>query len=133
MHLCKLVSQTNSIWVGLKNILTHRDDFSLVDYERNVLLLPFHSHRKRLGNGDIVFDNLFYIHLLTGQLQRGRLRRALRRSHQSLVQTRIILRLELFKRLDSKSDKRLRNFNTLCGLGIHHPRHQTDLTLTNWN
>lgn len=65
MHFCATVSQTKSVGVGLKNILTHRDNLSLVNYKRDVLLLSLHCHRKRLGNGYVRFDYIIKSHSIT--------------------------------------------------------------------
>ncbi len=65
MHFCATVSQTKSVGVGLKNILTHRDNLSLVNYKRDVLLLSLHCHRKRLGNGYVRFNYIIKSHSIT--------------------------------------------------------------------
>jgi hypothetical protein len=65
MHLGTTVPQTKSVGVGLKNILTHRDNLSLVNYERYVLLLSLHCHRKRLGNGHVRFNYVIKSHSIT--------------------------------------------------------------------
>ena len=65
MHFSATVSQTKSVGVGLKNILTHRDNLSLVNYKRDVLLLSLHCHRKRLGNGYVRFDYIIKSHSIT--------------------------------------------------------------------
>ncbi len=65
MHLSTTITQTKSVGVGLKNILTHRDNLSLVNYERYVLLLSLHCHRKRLGNGHVRFNYIVKSHSIT--------------------------------------------------------------------
>jgi len=65
MHLSTTIPQTKSVGVGLKNILTHRDNLSLVNYERYVLLLSLHCHRKRLGNGHVRFNYIIKSHSIT--------------------------------------------------------------------
>lgn len=93
MHFCATVSQTKSVGVGLKNILTHRDNFALVNYKRYMLFLTLHSHRKRLGYGQVILYYSINIHSLQRQLQ-TRLVHRLRRSDESLIQTCIILILK---------------------------------------
>ena len=63
MHFRTAVSQTKRIGVGLENILTHRDYLSLIDYQRYVLLLSFHRHGQRLGDGNKIVNHMLYIHL----------------------------------------------------------------------
>ena len=63
MHFGTAVSQTKRIGVGLKNILTHRDYLSFMDDQRYVLLLSFHCHRQRLGNGNKIFNHMLDIHI----------------------------------------------------------------------
>jgi hypothetical protein len=46
-----------------------------------MFLLPFHRHRKRLGNRQIIFNNGIYVHLVISQLQRRSLGRSLCSSH----------------------------------------------------
>jgi len=132
MHVTTSITQAQSIGVGLKNILTHRDNLALVNYERNMLLLSFHCHRKRLGNGHVILNYSINIHSLHRQLQFRSLKTLAGRG-DSLIHIIIILSLEFFKRLNGKSNKRLGNFNTGACLSIHHPRHKSDLSLTHRN
>lgn len=132
MHVCTSITQAQSIGVGLKNILTHRDNLALVNYERDVLLLSFHCHRKRLGNGHVIFDYSINVHASRRQPQIRTLHGAAGRG-DSLVQRIVILRLEFIKRLNAERNEGKRNFNALLGLRVHHPWHEADLTLTDRN
>ncbi len=69
MHVRASISQTHSIGVGLEHILTHRDNLALIDDQRDMLFLSLHCHRQRLGNGNIIFNHMVYIHILRSQLQ----------------------------------------------------------------
>jgi len=69
MHICTPISQTHSIGVGLEHILTHRDNLALINDQRDMLFLSFHSHRQGLGNRKIIFNHMVYIHILRSQLQ----------------------------------------------------------------
>ena len=132
MHVSTSVTQAQSIGVGLENILTHRDNLALVNYERDVLLLSFHCHRKRLGNGHVIFNYSINVHSSLRQPQIRTLNGRAGRG-DSLVQGVIILSLEFIKRLDGESNERKRNFNTFLCFGVHQPRHHSKLSFTNWN
>ena len=61
MHISSSITQTQGTGMSLKNILTHRNNLALVQNQRNVLLLSLHSHRKRLGDGEVNLVNRVYI------------------------------------------------------------------------
>lgn len=121
MHICSSIPQTKSVGMGLKNILTHRDNFALIDYERNVLLLSLHSHRQGLGYGQIIFNHMFYIHSSRCQLQSRRGLNGLGRSDNPFIQTSIILLLEFFDRFNTKRNICVRYFYAVLGVCIWQP------------
>ena len=61
MHVSGSITQTQGTGVGLKDILTHRNNLALVQNQRDVFLLSLHSHRKRLGDGEVNLVNRVYI------------------------------------------------------------------------